>query len=72
MVRIEIETRTDIVDQVPNGGGGEGNEELTNGTFRISLDYETLPTGVLTLQVSNLMLIGDPVLWQGQWSPTAR
>lgn len=58
-----------IVGQIPNGGGGGGGGGLTDGTFKVNLSYTTLPTGVLTIQVSNLMLIGDPVLWQGQWSP---
>jgi dipeptidyl aminopeptidase/acylaminoacyl peptidase len=40
-----------------------------NGTFFSSLSFAQLPTGVLTVTLSNLTLIGDPVTWQAQWSP---
>ena len=59
-----------ILGYAPNGGGGGGPGGLTNGTFNVSLSYGQLPTGVLTVVLSNLTLIGDPVTWQGQWSPT--
>ena len=63
-VSVQIEGYT------PNGGGGGGGGGLTNGKFNTSLAYAQLPTGVLTVTLSNLVLIGDLVTWQGQWSPT--
>jgi hypothetical protein len=58
-----------IEGYTPNGGGGGGGGGLTDGTFYSSLSYAQLPTGVLTVTLSNLTLIGDSVTWQGQWSP---
>jgi WD40 repeat protein len=58
-----------IEGYTPNGGGGGGGGGLTNGTFFSSLSFAQLPTGVLTVTLSNLTLIGDSVTWQGQWSP---
>jgi WD40-like Beta Propeller Repeat len=58
-----------IAGTTPNGGGGGGGGGLTNGTFESSFSYAKLPTGVLTVSVSNLILIGDSKTWQGQWSP---
>ena len=58
-----------IAGTTPNGGGGGGGGGLTNGTFESSLSYAKLPTGVLTVTVSNLILIGDSKTWQSQWSP---
>ncbi len=58
-----------IVGYTPNGGGGGGGGGLTNGEFSTSLSYAQLPTGVLTVTLSDLILIGDPITWQGQWSP---
>jgi hypothetical protein len=54
----------------PNGGGGSGGGGLTNGKFETTLAYAQLPTGVLTIDISHLVLIGNTVTWQGQWSPT--
>lgn len=51
----------------PIGGGGGGG--LMNGSFNRGLTYSQLPTGVLTVTVSDLTLIGDALTWQGQWSP---
>jgi hypothetical protein len=62
-VSVQIEGYT------PNGGGGGGGGGLTNGKFNTSLAYAQLPTGVLTVTLSNLVLIGDSVTWQGQWFP---
>jgi hypothetical protein len=59
-----------IVGYTPHGGGGGGGGGLTNGEFSTSLSYSQLPTGVLTVILSDLTLIGDPITWQGQWSPT--
>jgi Periplasmic component of the Tol biopolymer transport system len=53
----------------PDGGGGGGGGGLTEGRFDTSLSYSQLPTGQLTLIVSNLTLIGDSRTWQGQWTP---
>ena len=53
----------------PNGGGGGGGGGLTNGEFNVSLSYAQIPTGVLTVTLSDLTLIGGPITWQGQWSP---
>ena len=50
---------------VGSGGSiGAAKNELT-----VSLSYEQLPTGMLTVVVSDLLLSSDPVSWQGQWSP---
>ncbi|MCC6147220.1 MAG: PD40 domain-containing protein [Anaerolineaceae bacterium] len=58
-----------IVGYTPNGGGGGGGGGLTDGKFNASLSFAQLPTGVLTVTLSNLAVIGDPITWQGQWSP---
>ena len=58
-----------IAGYTPNGGGGGGGGGLTNGEFNTSLSYAQLPSGVLTVNVSDLTLIGDSITWQGQWSP---
>jgi hypothetical protein len=55
----------------PVGGGGGGMGGLTDGKFDLGLSYAQLPTGVLTVTVSNLTFIGDPITWQGQWSPAS-
>ncbi len=59
-----------IEGYTPNGGGGGGGGGLTNGEFNVSLSYAQIPTGALTVTLSNLTLIGAPITWQGQWSPT--
>ncbi|MFZ3071008.1 MAG: hypothetical protein WA110_07810 [Anaerolineaceae bacterium] len=56
-----------ILGYTPIGGGGGGG--LMNGTFSRSLTYSQLPTGLLTVTISNLTLIGDPLTWQGEWTP---
>ena len=58
-----------IAGYTPNGGGGGGGGGLTNGEFNTSLSYAQLPSGVLTVNVSGLTLIGDSITWQEQWSP---
>jgi hypothetical protein len=58
-----------IAGYTPNGGGGGGGGGLTNGKFSATLSYAQLPTGVLTVTLSDLTLIGDPLTWQGHWSP---
>ena len=63
-------TSVQIMGYTPNGGGGGGGGGLTNGKFNVSLSYAHIPTGVLTVTLSNLTLIGVPITWQGQWSPT--
>ena len=59
-----------IEGYIPNGGGGGGGGGLTNGKFETTLAYAQLPTGVLDVDISNLVLVGDSVIWQGQWSPS--
>ncbi len=58
-----------IAGYTPNGGGGGGGGGLTNGEFNTSLSYAQLPSGVLTVKLSDLSLIGDSITWQGEWSP---
>lgn len=60
-----------IVGYTPNGGGGGGGGGLTEGKFNASLNFAQLPTGLLTVTLSNLTVIGDPITWQGQWFPPA-
>ncbi len=52
----------------PNGGGGGGGG-LAGGSFNSSLSFDNLPTGMLTVELSNLILIGESVKWQTQWTP---
>ena len=47
-------------------GGGWGPEK---GKFRVSLSYEQLPTGKLTVVFSELLIGSDAVTWQRPWSP---
>ena len=61
--------RVQIAGFAPNGGGGGGGGGLTNGEFHTSLSFPSLPTGMLTVTVSDLVLIGNAITWQGQWSP---
>jgi Tol biopolymer transport system component len=58
-----------IVGHTPSGGGGGGGGGLTDGEFNVSLSFTQLPTGVLTVTLSNLAVIGDTINWQGQWFP---
>jgi len=53
------------------GAGGGGEVGVTGGTFYTSLDYVEMPTGRLTVNVSNLALITERMTWQGEWSPAA-
>ena len=64
LVRVGIEGYT----AAGAGGGGSG---VTGGTFYTSLDYVEMPTGKLTVNVSNLVLVNDRVTWEGRWSPSA-
>ena len=59
-----------IEGYTPVGGGGGGGGGLINGEFNVTLSYAQIPTGVLSVTLSNLTLIGDPITWQGQWSPS--
>jgi DNA-binding beta-propeller fold protein YncE len=61
----------DIEGHPANGGGGGGEMGVTGGTFYTSLDYIEVPTGKLTVDVSNLVLVKDRLAWEGQWSPSA-
>jgi hypothetical protein len=56
-----------ILGYTPIGGGAGGG--LMTGSFSRSLTYSQLPTGVLTVTVSDLTLIGDSLIWQGEWTP---
>jgi hypothetical protein len=58
-----------IQDHQANGGGGGGGGGLTGGRFSASLAYEQIPAGRVTIQLSNLTIVSDPLTWQGQWSP---
>jgi hypothetical protein len=49
-----------------NGGGGGG---VTGGTLHASLDFIDVPTGPLTLNVSNLVVIKSRTSWEGEWTP---
>ncbi len=62
-VSVEIEGYT-------AAGGGGGGSGVTGGTFYTSLDYIEIPTGKLTLNVSNLVLVKDRLTWEGEWSPS--
>lgn len=56
----------DIVGQTPvGGGGGYGGD-----TFNTGLAFKQLPTGKLTVRLSNLMARSAPHTWQAQWQPT--
>jgi hypothetical protein len=57
-----------IEGYTPGGWGGGGKWD---GKFNRSLSYAKIPTGKLKVIVSGLTLIGEPVTWQGQWSPAA-
>lgn len=61
----------DIEGYTAAGAGGGGDRGVTGGTFYTSLDYVEMPTGKLTVNVSNLVLVNDRLTWEGQWSPSA-
>ncbi len=63
-VSVEIEGYT-------AAGGGGGGSGVTGGMFYTSLDYIEIPTGKLTVNVSNLVLVKDRLTWEGEWSPSA-
>jgi hypothetical protein len=48
------------------GGGGWGGPK---GSFTRSVTFVQIPTGVLTVTLSNLTITGDALTWEGQWSP---
>jgi hypothetical protein len=58
----------EIEGHVAMGGGGGG--EPTDGKFSLSLAYEH-PTGRVTILLSNLTVVSDPLTWQGLWSPAS-
>jgi hypothetical protein len=49
-------------------GGGWGGK---GGSFNRSLSFAQIPTGMLTVTLSNLTITGAPLTWQGRWSPAA-
>ncbi|NLE83911.1 MAG: hypothetical protein GX603_05295 [Chloroflexi bacterium] len=51
------------------GGGGGINRIGDVNKFSVVISYEQRPTGVLTVRLSNLTLIGESITWEGQWSP---
>jgi hypothetical protein len=53
---------------VGGGGGGGGGGEASS-TFDVGLSYAELPKGKLTVNLSNLSVVGDSQTWSGQWSP---
>jgi len=55
-----------IVGHTPNGGGGGGP---VDGKFNLSLSYAAMPTGILTVELSNLSEITEAMEWTTQWSP---
>lgn len=58
-----------IMDYMPVGSGGGSDPD--NGIFTTSLSYAQLPAGEVTIVLSNLILIGDPVTYQQEWSPAS-
>lgn len=42
---------------------------MTNGEFNVSISYSVLPTGTLTVVLSNLSEITGELEWTTQWSP---
>ncbi len=56
-----------IEGYTPNGGGGGGP---VNGEFNISQSYAVLPTGQLTVVLSDLSEVTEQLEWTAQWSPT--
>lgn len=47
---------------------GQGNGRA-NGQIFANLSYDQLPTGQLTITLYDLVLAGDAINWQGQWTP---
>lgn len=47
------------------GGGGYSPEGMDS----VSVAYTQMPTGLLTVILSHLTVTGDPLTWQGQWTP---
>jgi hypothetical protein len=56
-----------IAGYTPNGGGGGGP---VDGRFNLSLSYAVMPTGLLTVELSNLSEVTEMMEWTTQWSPT--
>jgi hypothetical protein len=60
-----------ILGHSASGGGGGGGGGLTGGRFSRSLGYERIPTGRVTILLSNLTVVSDPITWLGQWAPAS-
>jgi len=59
----------EIVGHTANGGGGGSAQD---GQFNASLSFARIPTGLLTVHLSNLTLFGEHVTWQGEWTPATQ
>ena len=59
----------EIVDYPSQGGGGGGGP--AGGPWSVGLSYAVLPTGSLTIRLSNLTLVGPSKTWSLSWSPEA-
>ncbi len=56
----------EIVGHTAVGGGG-GTSPV--GMDSVSVSYAQMPTGVLRVILSNLVVTGGTLTWQGQWTP---
>ncbi len=63
LVNVDIE----ILSHTTAGWGGSGS--FVNGVFDRHVSYVQVPSGVLTVRLYNLIVNGDPIRWEGQWSP---
>jgi hypothetical protein len=63
LVSVDIE----ILGHTTAGWGGSGS--FVDGIFNRHVSYAQLPSGALTVRLYNLTVNGDPVRWEGQWSP---
>ncbi len=46
-------------------------DSQTPGAFERRLYYKSTPTGLLTVKISNLVVIRNTFTWSGQWSPAS-
>jgi hypothetical protein len=64
LVSVDIE----ILGHTAVGWGGSGS--FVDGIFNRHVSYAQVPSGVLTVRLFNLTVNGDPIRWEGQWSPS--